>query len=167
MGMVIGTAAYMAPEQAKGKPVDKRADVWAFGCVLFEMLTGRRVFEAGDVSEVLALVLVKDADLTSVPTDVPDSVRTLLSRCLTRESEDRLRDIGEARVALRDASSMAPAPATGSAPSIAAEPSAAAQFDGATADRRSRPWRSRPASSSPPSSRGSPSGAYGHRIRVR
>ena len=137
MGMVLGTAAYMAPEQAKGKVVDKRADVWAFGCVLFEMLTSRRVFEASDVSEVLALVLVKDPDLTSVPTDVPEAVRTLLGRCLTKNPKDRLRDIGEARVALRDASSMAPAPATGSAPSVVAEPSAAAQFQGATAARRS------------------------------
>ena len=103
MGMVIGTAAYMSPEQARGKAVDKRADVWAFGCVLFEMLTGRRVFDATEVSDVLALVLVKDADLTSVPTDVPPSVRSLLSRCLTKEPKDRLRDIGEARFALRDA----------------------------------------------------------------
>ena len=137
MGMVLGTAAYMAPEQARGKPVDKRADVWAFGCVLFEMLTSRRVFEASDVSEVLALVLVKDPDLTSVPTDVPEAVRALLGRCLTKNPKDRLRDIGEARVALRDASLTAPAPATGSAPSIAAEPSAAAQPQGAPADRRS------------------------------
>ena len=126
MGMVIGTAAYMAPEQAKGRPVDKRADVWAFGCVLFEMLTGRRVFEAGDVSEVLALVLVKDADLTSVPTDVPDGVRTLLGRCLTKEPKDRLRDIGEARVALRDASATAPATATAATPAVLAEPGATA-----------------------------------------
>ena len=103
MGMVIGTAAYMAPEQARGKAVDKRADVWAFGCVLFEMLTGRRVFDATEVSDVLALVLVKDADLTSVPTDVPPRVRSLLERCLVKEPKDRLRDVGEARVALRDA----------------------------------------------------------------
>ena len=121
MGMVIGTAAYMAPEQAKGKPVDRRADIWAFGCVLFEMLTGRRVFEAGDLSEVLALVLVKDADLTSAPTDVPDSVRTLLARCLTKDPRDRLRDIGEARVALRDASATAAAPAATPPSSVIAE----------------------------------------------
>ena len=135
MGMVIGTAAYMAPEQAKGKTVDKRADVWAFGCVLFEMLTGRRVFEAGDVSEVLALVLVKDADLTRVPTEVPEAVRTLLGRCLTKEPKDRLRDIGEARVSLRAVSGVAPAPGTGSAPGVAAELSAAAQPPAATGRR--------------------------------
>ena len=117
MGMVIGTAAYMAPEQARGKAVDKRADVWAVGCVLFEMLTGRRVFDATEVSDVLALVLVKDADLTSMPTDVPPSVRSLLSRCLVKESKNRLRDIGEARLALTD---------TSEAPSSTAPPAAAA-----------------------------------------
>ena len=101
MGMVIGTAAYMSPEQAKGNQVDRRADIWAFGCVLYEMLTGRRVFDAPDVSEVLASVLLKDPDLTSVPTDVPPSVRTLLGRCLVKESKDRLRDVGEARIALQ------------------------------------------------------------------
>ena len=117
MGMVIGTAAYMSPEQAKGVAVDKRADVWAFGCVLYEMLTGRRVFDARDVSEVLASVLLKDPDLTSLPTDVPPSVRSLLGRCLVKESKDRLRDVGEARVALRDA---------GTAPSASVAPAAPA-----------------------------------------
>ena len=117
MGMVIGTAAYMAPEQARGKAVDKRADVWAFGCVLFEMLTGRRVFDATEVSDVLALVLVKDPDLTSVPTDVPPSVRSLLGRCLVKESKNRLRDIGEARLALTDISE---APSSISPPAAAA-----------------------------------------------
>ena len=105
MGMVIGTAAYMAPEQAKGAAVDKRADVWAFGCVLFEMLTGRRVFDARDVSEVLASVLLKDPDLASLPTDVPPRVRSVLARCLVKESKNRLRDVGEARVVLREAES--------------------------------------------------------------
>ena len=122
MGMVIGTAAYMAPEQAKGKAVDKRADVWAFGCVLFEMLTGRRVFDATDVSEVLALVLVKDADLTSLPTDVPPGVRVLLGRCLVKEPRDRLRDIGEARLTLRETGTApaALAPSSVSVPTPAA-----------------------------------------------
>ena len=75
MGMVIGTAAYMAPEQAKGKPVDKRADIWAFGCVVFEMLTGRRVFAAGDVSDTLAYVLTKDIDWAMLPAETPDALR--------------------------------------------------------------------------------------------
>ena len=116
MGMVIGTAAYMSPEQAKGKVIDKRADVWAFGCVLFEMLTGRRVFDARDVSEVLASVLLKDPDLASLPTDVPLSVRSLLGRCLVKESKDRLRDVGEARVTLRDTGTAPSAPDATAAP---------------------------------------------------
>ena len=116
MGMVIGTAAYMAPEQAKGAAVDKRADVWAFGCVLFEMLTGRRVFDARDVSEVLASVLLKEPDLASLPTDVPPRVRSLLARCLVKESKNRLRDVGEARVALREAESAPAAPEPTAAP---------------------------------------------------
>jgi serine/threonine protein kinase len=73
MGMVIGTAAYMAPEQAKGKPVDKRADVWAFGAVLFEMLTGRKMFEAGDVSEALASVVLRDPDISGIGDQVASS----------------------------------------------------------------------------------------------
>ena len=107
-GMILGTAAYMSPEQAKGNLVDKRADVWAFGCVLYEMLTTRRVFDATDVSEVLASVLLKDPDFASLPTDVPPGVRSLLTRCLVKEPKDRLRDIGEARLALRsqDAETM-------------------------------------------------------------
>ncbi len=100
MGMVIGTAAYMAPEQAKGLPVDKRADIWAFGAVLFEMLTGKRLFEAGDVSEMLASVLVKDPDVSSIGTHVPAHVRSVVRRCLVKDPKDRLRDIGDVRLAL-------------------------------------------------------------------
>ena len=101
MGMVIGTAAYMAPEQAKGKSIDKRADVWAFGAVLFEMLTGRKMFEAGDVSEMLASVLLRDPDISGLGDQVPAHIQTLLRRCLVKEPKDRLRDIGEARLALQ------------------------------------------------------------------
>ena len=100
MGMVIGTAAYMAPEQASGKVVDKRADVWAFGVVLHEMLTGRRLFGGEDVSHTLAYVLTKDIDWGSLSRDTPDTVRGLLRRCLERDPKKRLRDIGEARIAL-------------------------------------------------------------------
>ena len=100
MGMVIGTAAYMAPEQAKGKPVDKRADIWAFGCVLFEMLTGSRAFAGGDVSDTLAYVLTKEIDWAQLPSDTPTGVRQLLRRCLEREPRERLRDIGEARIGI-------------------------------------------------------------------
>ena len=101
MGMVIGTAAYMAPEQAKGLPVDKRADIWAFGAVLFEMLTGKRLFEAGDVSEMLASVLVKDPDISSMGTHVPDHVRSVVRQCLVKDPRDRLRDIGDVRIAMK------------------------------------------------------------------
>ena len=96
MGMVIGTAAYMAPEQAKGRTVDKRADVWAFGAVLYEMLTGTRVFAGGDVSETLAYVLTKEIDWTTLPAKTPTTLRHLLQRCLERDPKRRLRDIGDA-----------------------------------------------------------------------
>ena len=102
MGMVIGTAAYMAPEQAKGRPVDKRADVWAFGAVLFEMLTGARVFAAGDVSDTLAYVLTKEIDWTTLPADTPPALGRLLRRCLVRDPKRRLRDIGDALLDLDD-----------------------------------------------------------------
>ena len=100
MGMIIGTAAYMAPEQARGKVVDRRADIWAFGVVLYEMLTGRRLFPGDDASDVLAAVLLQDIDWTPLPADAPPSVVQLLRRCLERDSRVRLRDIGEARLVL-------------------------------------------------------------------
>ena len=100
LGMVIGTAAYMAPEQAKGQPVDRRADIWAFGAVLFEMLTGKRLFEAGDVSEMLASVLVKEPDVSSIGAEVPQHVRSVVRRCLVKDPKERLRDIGDVRLAL-------------------------------------------------------------------
>ena len=84
--MILGTAAYMAPEQAKGRAVDRRADIWAFGVVLYEMLTGRRAFEGDDVSEILASVLKTAPDLSALPADVSPSVRRLLRRCLEKRS---------------------------------------------------------------------------------
>src|SRR5262249_48969654 len=90
LGMIIGTAAYMAPEQARGRPVDRRADIWAFGIVLYEMLTGRRAFEGNDVSEVLTSVLKTAPNLGLVPDDVPESVRRLLRRCLEKDPRKRL-----------------------------------------------------------------------------
>ena len=101
MGMVIGTAAYMAPEQAKGLSVDKRADIWAYGAVLFEMLTGKKLFEAGDVSEMLASVLIKDPDISSIGTHVPDHVRSVVRQCLVKDPKERLRDIGDVRLAMK------------------------------------------------------------------
>ncbi|HKQ96358.1 MAG TPA: protein kinase [Candidatus Polarisedimenticolia bacterium] len=99
-GIILGTAAYMAPEQAKGKTVDRRADIWAFGAVLFEMLTGKRLFDGETPSEVLAQVILKEPDLTALPETTPAHVRHLLARCLERDPKTRLRDIGEARLAL-------------------------------------------------------------------
>ena len=92
-GMILGTAAYMAPEQAKGRPADKRSDVWAFGCVLYEMLAGRRVFQGEDVSDTLAAVLRAEPDWTALPRDVPGSIRALLEGCLTKDRRQRIADI--------------------------------------------------------------------------
>ncbi|HUF48221.1 MAG TPA: protein kinase, partial [Vicinamibacterales bacterium] len=100
MGLILGTAAYMSPEQAKGKPVDRRADIWAFGVVLYEMLSGRRAFEGEDVSDLLVAVLSKDVDWSALPATTPTSILTLLRRCLERDPKRRLRDIGEARLIL-------------------------------------------------------------------
>ena len=107
-GMILGTAAYMAPEQAKGKPVDKRADIWAFGCVLYEMLAGRRAFDGDDISTTLAAVLLKDPEWHALPASTPVALRRLLTRCLTKDPKARLRDIGEARVRIDELLGGAP-----------------------------------------------------------
>ncbi|MDE3167926.1 MAG: protein kinase, partial [Acidobacteriota bacterium] len=99
-GVILGTAAYMSPEQASGKPVDRRADIWSFGVVLWEMLTGRRLFAGETVSHTLADVLRAEIDLAKLPPGTPPAVRELLRRCLDRDAKTRLRDIGEARVML-------------------------------------------------------------------
>ncbi len=104
-GVILGTAAYMSPEQARGKPVDKRADIWAFGCVLFEMLTARRVFHNDEVSDTLAMVLTKDPDWSLLPTETPESIRRLLRRSLVKDRAARLPDIGSARLEIDDARS--------------------------------------------------------------
>ena len=97
-GIILGTAAYMAPEQARGKSVDKRADIWAFGCVLYEMLTGRRPFDGDDISITLAAVLKADPDWQALPLVTPAAVRRLLTRCLRKDPKDRLQAIGDARI---------------------------------------------------------------------
>ncbi len=102
MGMILGTAAYLSPEQVKGRPADKRSDVWAFGAVLYEMLSGQRAFKGEDISDTLAAVLRQSIDLTGLPPSTPPAVRRLVSRCLERDVRRRLRDIGEARIALED-----------------------------------------------------------------
>jgi Tol biopolymer transport system component len=103
VGMLLGTAAYMSPEQAKGRPADKRSDVWAFGCVLYEMLAGKRAFAGEDVSDTLASVLRAEPDWSALPAETPTGIRRMLRRCLTKDPRERLRDIADARLDLRDA----------------------------------------------------------------
>jgi serine/threonine protein kinase len=100
LGVILGTAAYMSPEQAKGRPADKRSDVWAFGCVLYEMLTGRRAFEGEDVSETLAAVLRGQPPWERLPRDVAPSIVTLLERCLEKAHGKRLSNIAVAKFVL-------------------------------------------------------------------
>src|ERR1043166_4066766 len=99
-GMILGTAAYMSPEQAKGKVVDKRSDVWAFGCVLFEMLTGKQSFSGETLTDILASVVRAEPDWDLLPASTPEAIRRLLRRCLTKDPKQRLRDIGEARITI-------------------------------------------------------------------
>src|SRR5262249_13762789 len=93
--LILGTAAYMASEQARGKALDRRVDIWAFGCVLFEMLTGKRVFEGDDVSTTLAAVLRAAPEWSALPTEAPPNLRRLLGRCLRKDPKDRLQAIGD------------------------------------------------------------------------
>src|ERR1700756_5637532 len=99
-GVILGTAAYMAPEQARGRAVDKRADIWAFGAVLYEMLTGIRAFDGEDVADTMSRVIQREPDLSALPSETPSNVRTLIRRCLLKDPRQRLRDIGEARLQL-------------------------------------------------------------------
>jgi serine/threonine protein kinase len=126
LGVILGTAAYMVPEQAKGRAVDKRADIWAFGCVLFELLTGRRAFEGEDISDTLAFVLTKEPPWDALPPATPAVVRRLLHRCLDKDPKRRLRDIGEARIAIDEAAQ----PGSDKEPAAVARPHA----------RRAWPW---------------------------
>jgi serine/threonine protein kinase len=109
-GVILGTAAYMAPEQAKGKPVDRRADIWAFGAVLYEMLTGQRAFEGEDITDTIAAVVTREPDWSRLPADTPAAVRRLLLRCLQKDRKHRLRDIGDAHYELGDDSPAAATP---------------------------------------------------------
>jgi serine/threonine protein kinase len=99
-GVILGTAAYMSPEQARGKVVDKRSDIWAFGCVLLEMLTGRQTFSGETLTDMLAAVVRAEPDWAMLPPATPEPIRSLLQRCLTKNPKQRLRDIGEARIIL-------------------------------------------------------------------
>jgi serine/threonine protein kinase len=106
VGVLLGTAAYMSPEQARGKPVDKRTDIWAFGCVLFEMLTGRRAFEAEDVSLTLAEVMKSEPALAALPPSTPTRVRQAIAVCLQKNPRLRGGDIAAIRLALKAPSSL-------------------------------------------------------------
>jgi eukaryotic-like serine/threonine-protein kinase len=112
-GMILGTAAYMSPEQARGQRVDRRCDIWAFGCVLFEMLSGRKAFEGETLSDVLAAVITKEPDWAALPETAPPSIQRLVRRCLVKDAKQRLRDIGEARITIEEmlsGSSLLPSP---------------------------------------------------------
>ena len=136
-GVILGTAAYMAPEQAKGKAVDKRVDIWAFGVVLFEMLTGARPFGGETISEMIAAIIKDPPAWNLVPDDLSPSLRVLLERTLQKDPRQRLRDIGEARLAL-DQIAASPAP-------LAMLPPPAPSVSGARRCRgpspRSRSWQ--------------------------
>ena len=124
-GMILGTAAYMAPEQARGKPVDKRADIWAFGVVLFEMLTGTRAFDGEDTTEVLGAVVRLEPNYSALPAEVPAPVRTLLQSCLVKDPRRRVADISTALFVLDKAASLAPPAAATAATSVTSVATAA------------------------------------------
>jgi serine/threonine protein kinase len=102
-GWLVGTPAYMSPEQARGKAVDRRADLWAFGCVLFEMLTGRRTFKGEDVTETIAAVVRDEPDWSALPANTPPAIRRLLRRALAKEPRSRLGDASTARLEIEEA----------------------------------------------------------------
>jgi len=124
-GVIMGTAAYMSPEQARGQPLDKRTDIWSFGCVLYEMLTGKSPFAAGTLSDTMAEILKEDPDWDALPADVPREATRLLQRCLNKDPRQRLRDIGDARLEIDD---------------ILQRPPEAQDRDGHTRNSKWRPW---------------------------
>ena len=109
-GVILGTAAYMSPEQARGKNVDRRTDVWSFGCVLYECLTGKPLFHGDTVSDLIARILEREPDWTELPANTPPRIRELLRKCLRKDSKERLRDIGDARLELVHAASEPASP---------------------------------------------------------
>src|SRR3989441_6183098 len=103
-GVILGTAAYMSPEQARGRVVDKRTDIWAFGCVVYELLTGRRAFDGETVSDTIAAILEREPDWSILPAATPSTIRRLLQRSLEKDPKRRLHDIADARIEIDDAS---------------------------------------------------------------
>ena len=121
MGMILGTAAYMSPEQARGKPVDKRADIWAFGAVLYEMLTATRAFGNAEVSDTLAAILRADPDWSALPKTSPPALRKMLARCLEKDRRKRLADMADVRFEI-DEALKEPATSEGVAPVVLVPP---------------------------------------------
>ncbi len=125
-GVLLGTAAYMSPEQARGKPLDKSTDIWSFGCVLYELLVGRQAFGGETASDTIAKILERDPNWSALPGSRPPNLDTLLRRCLQKDASRRLRDIGDARIDIEETLSGAlrvAAPATGGLPSHSGRPS--------------------------------------------
>jgi len=102
-GSILGTASYMSPEQARGKPLDRRSDVWSFGCILYETLAGERAFPGETISDVIAKVIQGEPDWSLLPKSLPPGIRRLLGRCLQKDAEKRIRDIGDARLEMAEA----------------------------------------------------------------
>ncbi|MGQ0735869.1 MAG: protein kinase domain-containing protein [Acidobacteriota bacterium] len=110
-GVILGTAAYMSPEQARGRTLDKRTDIWAFGCVLYEMISGRAAFAGDTVSDTIAQILEREPDWSALPPSTPPAIRRLLVRCLTKDQKQRLRDLGDARIEIDTLDRVLPGPA--------------------------------------------------------
>jgi Tol biopolymer transport system component len=112
-GIILGTAAYMSPEQARGRPTDKRSDIWSFGCGLFEMLSGKRAFDGEDATEIIAAVVKMPPDWAALPADVPTHIVTLVRRCLEKDRKQRLGDMAVARFLMSDGAMLAASPTAG------------------------------------------------------
>src|SRR5262245_44531520 len=117
VGVLLGTAAYMSPEQARGKPVDKRSDLWAFGCVFYEMLTGKQAFRGDDITETLASIVKAEPDWEVLPADTPSNIRAMLFRCLQKDTKKRIRDAGDIVIECYQALT-APAMASAARPTV-------------------------------------------------
>ena len=172
VGVILGTAAYMSPEQARGKAVDRRADIWAFGCILFEMLTGRRPFDGETISDVVAAVIHQEPPWSALPPETPARVRVLLKRCLEKDARQRLRDAGDARLELdapeRDLDVQPPSPAVVNQPRSGARAiGIAALLAAAAASALTWWWLARPVDRRPEVSRFSVSLAADAPLDVR
>jgi serine/threonine protein kinase/TolB-like protein len=121
-GRLIGTPAYMSPEQARGRPIDHRTDIWSFGCVMYEMLTGKVAFEGETISDTIARVIERDPDWESLPSEVPGNIRVLLRRCFEKDTHERLQQIGDAVIEIRETLNLPATAPPGTTPSISLAP---------------------------------------------